>query len=236
MANVRFSLPRMLLLSRRSSLATSRSCWMNPVIGSMVRYASSSRRPSMRSGDCTRKARTVTLSAASRLTIAAPVRSWAEASTTPRTATRTKNRAVTGRRRRTRALSWLLLFQFGDECACLLDHLVGDAHVAAVGEVHVAMLHSRGLQLLHHVGRLLHRHRLIVVRVNHEQRLHGRADVGDRRCMATGVFDVAADGSPQVAPRLRVQFIRRGNTDGGADIGARLFPSSHARETGLTRR
>jgi hypothetical protein len=49
------------------------------------------------------------------------------------------------------------------------------------------MLHAGG-ELLGHVGRL-HRHRLVVIRMNDEQRLHRRTHVVDRRRVTARFLD-----------------------------------------------
>src|SRR3954466_7231396 len=64
-----------------------------------------------------------------------------------------------------------------DERARLLDHLVNDPHVTQRGIAVKGEIGARLLQRLDHQQRILDRHRLVVVRVEDQQRLHGLAHV-----------------------------------------------------------
>ena len=96
----------------------------------------------------------------------------------------------------------LLRLLLRDEGARLLDHIVGNAHVAAIGVVHEAVADAGRLELLDEVHRLLYGHRLVIVRVDDQDGLGRRRSRGSsatpggarlRRCPPTGVHRLPHD-------------------------------------------
>ena len=107
---------------------------------------------------------------------------------------------------RLRTTALLLRFELSDERAGFLHDFIGDAHVSAIGVVDEPMADAAGLQLVDKVDGLLHRDRLVIVRVDDEDRFRRRADMRQRRRQPARVLDIAGDRRPQIAPRQRVEL------------------------------